>query len=144
MYPFDSQLLLKFYEFSISKAFQQKFREINWSNTKSLLLHNCKFTFHNNVEKWKICSHRKNISSNQLFGDFFSKNVAFTKFLPKKCEREYPQCSVEKTRNCLSHFFDKNFVKVTVLLKKLWNSWFDEIFSDNSKFFIFLTVMWVR
>ena len=25
------------------------------------------------------------ISSNQLFGDFFSKTIAFTKFLQKKC-----------------------------------------------------------
>ena len=29
--------------------------------------------------------------------------------------------------NLLSHFFGKNFVKVTVLIKK-WTSWFDEIF----------------
>ena len=32
------------------------------------------------VEKWEIYSHRKNISSNQLFSNFFSKNVAFTNF----------------------------------------------------------------
>ena len=31
----------------------------------------------------KIYSHWENISSNQFFGDFFSKNVAFTKLLPK-------------------------------------------------------------
>ena len=31
-------------------------------------------------------------------------------------------------RNSLSHFFRKNFVKAMVLLKKLLNSWFDEIF----------------
>ena len=36
------------------------------------------------VEKRKIYSHRKNISSNQHFIDFLSKNVIFTKFLPKK------------------------------------------------------------
>ena len=35
------------------------------------------------VEKWEIYSHRKNISSNQLFSNFFSKNVAFTNFLSK-------------------------------------------------------------
>ena len=40
------------------------------------------------VEKWKIWSHWKNISSNQLFSDLFiSRTVAFTKFLLKKCER---------------------------------------------------------
>ena len=32
----------------------------------------------------------KNISSNQLFSNFLSKNVAFTKFLPKIREREFP------------------------------------------------------
>ena len=31
----------------------------------------------------------KNISSNQLFSNFFSNNVGFTKFLPKKCESMY-------------------------------------------------------
>ena len=46
-------------------------------------------TFHN-VEKWKIYSHWENISSNQLFIDFFSKNVAFTKILPKKREIKFP------------------------------------------------------
>ena len=30
--------------------------------------------------------------------------------------------------NLLSHFFGKNFVKATFLLKKSLNSWFDEIF----------------
>ena len=30
----------------------------------------------------------------------------------------------------LSRFFDKNFVKVTFLLKKVLNSWFDEIFYE--------------
>ena len=38
------------------------------------------------VEKREIYSHRKNISSNQLFRDFFSKCVAFTKFLPYRSE----------------------------------------------------------
>ena len=36
-YSFDSQLLLKFYEFSPSTDFQQKFWKINWSSTKSHL-----------------------------------------------------------------------------------------------------------
>ena len=40
-------------------------------------------------------------------------------------------------RNSLSHFFHKNFVKAIVLLKKLQNKWFDEIFPqwENSLFF---------
>ena len=42
------------------------------------------------VKKREIYSHQKNISSNQLFSDFFSKNVGFTKFLPEKCESKFP------------------------------------------------------
>ena len=42
------------------------------------------------VEKREILSHRKNISSNQLFSKLFSKIVTFTKFLPKMREREFP------------------------------------------------------
>ena len=37
----------------------------------------------------------------------------------------------------ISHFFRKKFVKVTVLLKKLLNSWFDEIFVSVRVFFFF-------
>ena len=57
----------------------------------------------------------------------FSKNVVFPEFCQKLC--------VEITE---IHFFGKIFVKVTVLLKKLLNSWFDEIFfnvREKSKFF---------
>ena len=32
----------------------------------------------------------KNFPSKQLFSNFFSKTVTFTKFLPKMCEREFP------------------------------------------------------
>ena len=51
----------------------------------------------------------KKISSNQLFSNFFSKTIAFTKFLRKKCEREFlqfPHCdhnivhTVENTEFC--------------------------------------------
>ena len=48
-----------------------------------------------NVEKRKIWSHQKNISSNQLFSNFFSKSITFTEFLPKMCEtksRQFPHC----------------------------------------------------
>ena len=41
----------------------------------------------------------KNISSNQLFSNFFSKNATFTKFLPKMCEtksQQFPHCTVRE------------------------------------------------
>ena len=56
-------------------------------------------TFHN-VEKWKIYSHWENISSNQLFSDFFSKNVAFTKILPKSTRSAVCAVWSHVTLNC--------------------------------------------
>ena len=53
--------------------------------------------------------------------------------------------SIRNTRNhgnSLSRFFDKNFVKATVLQKKLLKSWFHEIFfSARENFSIFHTVI---
>ena len=50
------------------------------------------------MKKREILSHWKNISWNQLFSNFYSmyvKPVAFTKFLLKKCEREFSHHTVE-------------------------------------------------
>ena len=41
----------------------------------------------------------KKNSSKQLFCNFFSKTITFTKFLRKKCEREFSQC--ERAIPCL-------------------------------------------
>ena len=53
----------------------------------------------------------KVFSSNQLFSNFFSKAIAFTKFLRKKCEREFLEflhCAVLKLRNfSLTLFWQK-------------------------------------
>ena len=40
-------------------------------------------------------------------------------------------CNFNTVGNLLLRIFGKNFVKVTVLLKKLLKSWFDEIFCDE-------------
>ena len=37
-----------------------------------------------------------------------------------------PQCG--NYGNLLSHFFDKNFVKVILLLQKILKSWFDTVY----------------
>ena len=47
----------------------------------------------------------------------------------------FPRCVVEITE-IYSHFFGKNFVKVTFVLKKLLSRWFDEIIFVESNFFI--------
>ena len=52
----------------------------------------------------------------------------------RKFTLTHSQCG--NCRNSLSHFFGKNFVKATFLLKKLVKRWFDEIFFGESKFFI--------
>ena len=101
------------------------FREINFfltSSVKPLLSRNfcqkcvrLKFSFFHtvvsilhSVEKWKIYSHWKNISSNQLFSDFVSKNVIFTEFLPKKCESKFLQSPQCVALNCDLFFLFEN------------------------------------
>ena len=46
-------------------------------------------TVRHSVEITEILSHRKNISWNQLFSNFFSKTFEFTNFFRKMCEREF-------------------------------------------------------
>ena len=87
---------------------------------------------YHSVKKRKILLLKK-ISSNRLFSSFFSKTIAFTKFLRKKKEKSVREnfCNFQTLwihHTVLSHFFDKNFVKVTFLLKKILKSRFDEIF----------------
>ena len=48
-------------------------------------------TLHNSVEKRKILSHWKFFREiSYLVNNFFSKNIAFTKFLPEKSESKFP------------------------------------------------------
>ena len=60
------------------------------------------------------------------------------KFLKLKCAGTLAQCG--NCRNSLSYFFRKNFVKATVLLKKLLNSWFDEKNFQWERIFRFSTL----
>ena len=48
----------------------------------------------------------KNISSNQLFSNYFSKNVTFTKFLPQMCETKLQKIST--LWHCAYHFVGKS------------------------------------
>ena len=65
----------------------------------------CSSTFpQHSEEKPEILSHQKNISSNWLFSNFFSKNVNFTKFLSKLCEtksQQFPHALCGNFINCL-------------------------------------------
>ena len=74
---------LEYYEEQQSRSNVEESHQAHEEDQSFVLL-----VFHS-VVKQEIYSHRKNISSNHLFSDFFSKNVAFTKFLPKKCESKF-------------------------------------------------------
>ena len=72
------------FSWKIFPQFYKKFCEIKFQimlNSRKFLsiIHDEK-TALQSVEKWKIYSHWKNISSNQLFRIFFSKNVTFARF----------------------------------------------------------------
>ena len=62
----------------------------------------------------EIYSHRKNISSNHLFSNLFSKHVAFTKFLPKMRESKFP-----KLPHCAVWKGDRIHWKLTFCLQSL-------------------------
>ena len=74
------------------------------------------------VEKWKIYSHWKKISSNQLFSNFFSKTVTFTKFLPKMHESkfpEFPHCALQWICNRF-HGKNREIETRTICVLELW------------------------
>ena len=85
------------------KKMRKKLREIDcanfWQNSAIIMCQSVEFT--------KILYHVRIISWNQLFSKFFSKTIDFTKFLRKKCEREFlkfPHFGVEITE-IYSHAF---------------------------------------
>ena len=79
------------------------------------------------VEKRKILS-PKNISSNQLFSNLFSKTVTFTKFLLKMREREFRNFHPERLE---LDFLPQRFshARVPPRSSKLWKVWKLQIFS---------------
>ena len=66
-----------------------------------------------NVELREILSHRKKFRQiNSLDSNFFSENITFTKFLRKKCEREFlqfpfPHCVYIHTYSSPTFFLQK-------------------------------------
>ena len=94
-----------------------------------------------------LSSTTKFISEIFYFSEFFAiHNFAVHTHITvwKNDETHTAKCG--NCGNLLGHFFEKNFVKVTFLLKKILQSWFDEIFLGDSKFFIFphCTVHWQK
>ena len=114
------------------------------------------------VEKREIFSHRQNISWNQVFSNFFSKNVTFTKFLPKDhlISRNFRVTTMWKISYLLSTA--KYFVKhlcvisrnfgegrwtqncaISTLFSKIpWNQQFT-LYIDFTKDFVLSHTMWI-
>ena len=107
----------------LSRNFCQKCVRLNRSNFHIVSAHS--------VEKWKILSHWKKISSNQLFSSFVSKNVVFTKFLSKKCESKFSQflhCELS-VWNCSFTIIRRKFHEIN-----FFNAYTVHILNYNSKF----------
>ena len=88
-------------------------------------------------------SPKKN-SWNQLFSNFFSKTVAFTKFLSKKSVRERLSIittlwlsTVWKLRNFTATIFSQKFRESNFLLINFTINWFDEKNLYGSEFLVF-------
>ena len=111
----------------ISNSNSEFFREIK--SAEFAEVHSYDFLAKNYVKS----TFMKHFSSEQLISRNFSKEL----FRSEDC-------------NKVSHFFDKNFAKVTILPKKLLKScWFDEIFFGGTtdqycKFFIFHIALWQK
>ena len=96
------------------------------------------FKMPSSVEISEILSYRKNITWNQLFSNLFSKTVAFTKFLSKKCEK-----ISEISTLCSVPSHHLIFAKISWNQQYLLNnkySWFDEIFFSVSVNLLFSSV----
>ena len=77
------------------------------------------------------CEKTRKFAAMQIFFRQINFELSYV-FRKKLLSRNFCEKMVAvKSRNfhnVLSHFFGKNFVKVTDFLKKILNSWFDEIF----------------
>ena len=107
----------KFQKFSLT-FFWQKFRESNGltkENTKELISRDI-FVFPQfAVWKKKNLVSSKQISSNQLYSNFFSKNVIFTKILPKMCDTELQAGNF----HTVQWFFRKHLLK-SILIRSIY------------------------
>ena len=95
---------------------------------------------HSTVEIADFYCSQRGKSRNSLSLKKISSNLLISLVQPllsrNSCGKSVRAHCCRNCRNFLSHFFRKNFVKAMVLLKKLLNSWFDEIFFRESKFII--------
>ena len=73
----------------------------------------------------KINPHRKLFSSNQLFSNFFSKYVGFTKFFPK-----YSESKFQKFPNSGG---EPQYGNSQIFVSRFWQEFFLKIRENNAK-----------
>ena len=84
------------------------------------------------MEKWQITLTEKKHSSNQLFSNFYRKNVTFTKFLSKKSESKFPQFL-----HCLNWTWGKRLVVNKTLIGRFSHKYnFDGILAFFARFHV--------
>ena len=86
------------------------------------------------VENREILCHWNFFSSNQLFSNFFRKNIAFTKFLSKMCER------ISETTLCIITDF---FREIEIFTQLFLDHFRLLIFSDLSSCEIVSCELWI-
>ena len=101
--------------------------------------------FHS-VEKREILSHWKKISSNHLFSNFYSKTNAFTKFLQKKCEREFlqfPHCVFRSRDYSTAHSLEITEIYSRTFVTKKFRE--NNVFTrEVTKGMISRNIFWLR
>ena len=87
--PLTNFMLARFEKNFVKTTLSQEKLLLRWFD--EIFLGKWKFySPYHSLEKQEIYSHWRIFSSNQLFSNFYSKNVAFTEFLWKKCESKLP------------------------------------------------------
>ena len=104
-----TMLKIQYCKLSFEEISKFSFTENFWSETKIRKFPHCDV-----CGKMKNLLSLKKISSNQLFSNFFSKTVTFTKFLQKICARESNvwKCDYNDSTKTISKVLQEKIVKL--------------------------------
>ena len=91
------------------------------------------------VVNWKKYSHQKNVSSNQLCSNFFSKNIAFTKFLPKISVLTDVMCTLQKLVKANIHKHNEYTINLTKILEPT-----TKMKSENNSSYLLVYKCWAK
>ena len=118
---------LKIAIFHFPRVIFAKFPNSIWRKNFEMGENRWNYHTHCHSAVWKLREHRGQLWK---FWQIFREINVFTKELIWRniFSMRVTFAFFHTVGNSLSRIFGKNFVKVTVLLKKLLNKWFDEIF----------------